>query len=131
MSFVYPRFNTPWREKESEEEGKKGPLGLRMLSASAEPLVELIFVHGLRGGSVKTWQKGSDPSLFWPQEWLRAEPEFRNVTVHSFGYDSDWGSSKPSVLNVHDFGRALYEEIRSSPWLRQFPKVRNLSQRSV
>ncbi|KAB5572683.1 NACHT and WD domain protein [Coniochaeta sp. 2T2.1] len=106
---------TAWRQKPKVEDvdDSKGPLGLRLLHASPEPLIDLIFVHGLRGGSVKTWRKGNDPALFWPREWLPLEPEFYNVNVHSFGYESDWGSSKPSILNVHDFGRALHEEIRS------------------
>lgn len=103
----------------------KGPLGLRLLTASPDPLVELIFVHGLGGGSVKTWQKGSDPKLFWPQAWLPTESELRHVSVHSFGYDADWKSSRPSILNIHDFGTALYEEIRSSTWLRQHATVRS------
>ena len=87
----------------------------------------MIFVHGLRGGSIKTWQKRDDPRYFWPKHWLPLEPEFRHVSIHSFGYDSDWGSSQESFLDVHDFGRALYEEIRSSPMLRQNPNVRNFT----
>lgn len=79
--------------------------------------MDLIFVHGLRGGSVKTWQKGKDPRFFWPQFWLPMEPEFNNVNIHSFGYDADWASSKASILNVHDFGQSLLEEMRNSPSL--------------
>ncbi|KAI0436943.1 NACHT and WD domain protein [Xylaria telfairii] len=70
------------------------PFGLRLLHASPQPLIDIIFVHGLRGGSSKTWRKGDDVR-------------------------SDWGSLNPSVLNVHDFWQALYEELRSSPNLRQ------------
>ena len=46
------------------EQGIKGDLGLQLLRSSPEPLVDIIFVHGLRGGSVKTWRKGDDPALF-------------------------------------------------------------------
>jgi len=45
------------------------------------------------------------------------EPGFENVNVHSFGYDSNWANSEPSILNVHDFGQALLEEMRNSPYL--------------
>ncbi|KAL2108516.1 hypothetical protein VUR80DRAFT_3732 [Thermomyces stellatus] len=109
------------RRQSATPEEVRGPLGLRPLVLSAEPQVDLIFVHGLRGGSVKTWRKEDDPRYFWPKYWLPLEPEFRHVSIHSFGYDSDWASSKPSFLDVHDFGQALYEEMRSSPFLRQNP----------
>ncbi|KAH7324593.1 hypothetical protein B0I35DRAFT_164775 [Stachybotrys elegans] len=120
-SFLSRRFSSIWTESATEE-GTRGPLGLRLLFASPEPMVEIIFVHGLCGGSVKTWQKGQDPRLFWPQHWLPSEAEFRRANIHSFGYDADWKKSQPSILGIHDFGQALYEEIRSSPALRRNPK---------
>ncbi|KAI9158094.1 Vegetative incompatibility protein [Paramyrothecium foliicola] len=123
-SFLRRRFSSKWSQKKehASEESIRGPLGLQLLFASPEPLVEIVFVHGLRGGSVKTWQKGNDPRLFWPQHWLPTEPDFRNASIHSFGYESDWKSSAPSILSVHDFGQALYEELRTSASLRQNPK---------
>lgn len=72
---------------------------------------------------MKTFCKDDDPELFWPKRWLPKEPEFSSASIHSFGYDSDWGSSKPSSLTVHDFGRSLYEELQTSPLLRQNSKV--------
>lgn len=115
-----------WARKQSQSlggdgerrDGGRGPLGLRLLHSSPEPLIDLIFVHGLRGGSVKTWRKGNDPRNFWPQSWLPLEPGLRNANIHSFGYESDWASTKSSVLNVHDFGQSLLEEMRNSPSLR-------------
>lgn len=86
------------------------------LHLSAEPLADFIFVHGLRGGSA--WRKGSDAKLFWPQNWLPFEPAFRNVSIHTFGYNSDWAGTKDSILNVHDFGRTLLGEMKNSPHLR-------------
>lgn len=124
-SFLRRRFGAAWtrKRKTTDEDGIRGPLGLHLLHSSPQPLIDLIFIHGLRGGSIKTWRKGNDPHLFWPQYWLPMEAGLCNASIHSFGYDSDWGSTTPSILNVHDFGRALYEEIRSSPFLRQKPNV--------
>lgn len=89
-----------------ETQYPKGPLGLSTL---IEPLglavADLVFVHGLGGGSRSTWTKDSDASLFWPQEWLQKDAGFRDVRVHSFGYNSDL--EKQSILNIHDFARAL------------------------
>jgi hypothetical protein len=124
-SFLRHRFGKAWTKKRqaTDEDSNRGPLGLRLLHSSPQPLIDLIFVHGLRGGSIKTWRKGHDPRLFWPQHWLPMEAGLSNASIHSFGYDSDWGSTTPSILNVHDFGRALYEEMRSSPFLRQNSNV--------
>ncbi|KAI1300890.1 NACHT and WD domain protein [Xylaria venustula] len=112
-----------WAQKRQDtgQATLRGPFGLHLLHASPQPLIHIVFVHGLRGGSFKTWRKGDDPRLFWPQSWLPMEHDLRNASIHSFGYDSDWGSFNPSVLNVHDFGQTLYEEMRSSPYLRQDP----------
>ena len=114
------------RPQASEEDETDGPLGLRSLFCAPEPLIDLIFVHGLRGGSTKTWRFGKDQQLFWPQYWLPKEPELVNACIHTFGYESDWGSTKPSILNVHDFGQSLYEELLTSPLLRHNSRVRLL-----
>jgi hypothetical protein len=104
------RLTTLWSRKKSQPttddsvEDLRGPFGLRLLHASPEPLIELIFVHGLRGGSIKTWRKGEDYRLFWPKFFLPTDPEFRNASIYSFGYDSDWagwGSSKHSILSTY------------------------------
>jgi pimeloyl-ACP methyl ester carboxylesterase len=120
------RISSRWAQKtrdKDETEDTRGPLGLRILYASPEPLINLIFVHGLRGGSTKTWTKGEDPKLFWPQRWLPKDLKFYHVSIHSFGYDSDWASTKSStILDVHDFGRSLFEEMRNSPYLTEDSK---------
>ena len=100
------------------EQGIRGELGLQLLRLSPEPLVDIIFVHGLRGGSVKTWRKGDDPALFWPKAWLPFEKGFEHASVYSFGYDSDWLTATKGVLNVHNFGTELFEVMRSSQHLR-------------
>lgn len=119
VPLIKKRFTLSWAQKrrDNDDERSRGPLGLRLLHSSPEPLIDLIFVHGLRGGSVKTWRKGNDPRFFWPQFWLPVEPGFRNVNIHSFGYDSDWASTKSSILNIHDFGQSLLEEMRNSSHL--------------
>ncbi len=101
----------------------RGPTGLRLLHGSAQPLVDVVFVHGLRGGSVKTWRKGVDPDNFWPQCWLPSEPGFHHCNIYSFGYDSDWATSEPSILDIHAFGQNLLEEMRNSPYLRDNTEV--------
>ncbi|KAK4214683.1 NACHT and WD domain protein [Rhypophila decipiens] len=110
------------RQKPEEidpEEGIHGELGLHPLHISSDSLIALVFVHGLKGGSVKTWRKGTDPQCFWPKYWLPRESGFENASIHSFGYDSNWGTTRQSILNVQDFGHALFEELRTNKHLRE------------
>lgn len=106
---------TTWRKSsESGLEDTKGPLGLSTIYVPLQSVVaDLIFVHGLGGGSFKTWTKDANPALFWPQAWLPEDGDFRDVRIHTFGYDSDW--DKGSILNVHDFAKSLLEWIMSCP----------------
>ena len=95
-------------------ENDKGPIGLTTIYKPLEKVVaDLVFIHGLGGGSRKTWSKDEDPRLFWPREWLAADPAFKDVRMHTFGYDSDW--NKETILNVHDFAKSLLEWIRTYP----------------
>jgi hypothetical protein len=76
-------------------------------------------VHGLNGGSRRSWSASSDPSTFWPKEWLPSEAGFRHVRIHSYGYDSDWTKSQQSTLTIHDFGQALFADLYNSPNLKK------------
>jgi hypothetical protein len=91
-----------------------GRLGLNTLFVPSDPRVEYVFVHGLGGGSTKTWCLEPDPWFFWPKEWLPRHPAFRNVRIHSFGYDADYGRAGPSLLGIRDFGLALLSALMNS-----------------
>lgn len=97
---------------------------MNLLFQPDETLADFIFVHGLRGGSRKTWSASTDPAHFWPKEWLPGDPDFKNVRIHTFGYHSDWGESKTKDFNIHDFGQSLVEEMHSSPTIGQDHDVR-------
>ena len=114
------------KENETAEE-VRGPYGLSLLSAPADPTVDFIFVHGLRGGSRKTWSKTPDPAHFWPKEWLPRDHDFKHVRIHSFGYNSDWVERRDSVLDIHDFGRSLLAAIREAPMIRRSTDVCSLT----
>ncbi|KAK7416890.1 hypothetical protein QQX98_004948 [Neonectria punicea] len=96
-----------------------GPLGLNTLHEPSEPLIDFIFVHGLGGGSRKTWSNTHNIADYWPQEWLPTEPRMKNVRIHSFGYDANWKNRGASTLTIHDFGQALLMDIHNSPKLGQ------------
>ena len=106
----------------SSEDGK-GPYGLNTLfDPEAPAIADLVFVHGLGGGSKSTWTKSNDPSLYWPKEWLPQDPTFQEVRIHSFGYNSNWGDE--SILNVHDFAKALLGSMQDCPLI---PRKSNVS----
>ncbi|XXG98090.1 hypothetical protein Hte_004409 [Hypoxylon texense] len=98
-------------------DGPKGLLGLTLLFSPSEPHVDIIFVHGLGGGSRKTWSKTSSLSHFWPQEWLPKDAAFKDARIYSYGYNSDYVKGKDNCLNIHHFGKSLLGEIGTSPHL--------------
>ena len=108
-------------------EDEIGPLGLNTLSVPpcGSANVDLIFVHGLRGGSRKTWTKSGDPSRYWPKEWLPYDEAFQDVRIHSFGYDSNWG--KKSILGIHDFANALLNAVLDCPSIPRDTKASSFS----
>jgi hypothetical protein len=96
----------------------RGALGLNTLWSPSEPLIEYIFVHGLGGGSRKTWSISEDPNTYWPKAWLSKDPAFKHARIHSFGYNANWTEAKESALNVHDFGQSLLDALWNSPHIR-------------
>lgn len=105
----------PRRGKEQHDD-PKGPLGLTTLHEPDldEPVVaDIIFVHGLDGGSQSTWCKGNNPDLYWPQEWLPMDDAFHGVRIHTFGYPSV--ITRQSVLNIRDFAWSLLAAVNESP----------------
>jgi hypothetical protein len=108
-----------------QDESPKGPLGLTtLLDPGPDPpaVADIIFVHGLNGGSQSTWCKSGNPSNFWPREWLRFDDAFRDVRVHTFGYPS--AVTRESILNVHDFARSLLAAVKDCPAMSGQDKVR-------
>ena len=108
--------------KSDSSDDSKGLLGLNTLfEPPGSTVANLIFVHGLGGGSRSTWMKSGDPSLYWPQEWLPQDTAFRDVRIHSFGYNSNW--DKESTLNIHDFSKSLLGSIQDCPAVRKNENV--------
>lgn len=108
--------------KDATSDGK-GSIGLTTLSRpAATAIIDLIFVHGLGGGSRSTWTGGDgDPTLFWPGEWLPRDDAFRDVRVHTFGYTASW--KQESTLNIHDFAKSLLGSIEDCPAIPVGEKV--------
>lgn len=107
-------FTRSGTNSSSATEDIKGPFGLNTIFCPTEDAIaDLVFVHGLGGGSRSTWTKSANPELYWPQTWLPEDESFRGARIHSFGYDSNW--DKESALNIHDFAKALLGSIQDCP----------------
>lgn len=110
------------RDEDPKDRSPKGPLGLTTLFSPEDGVVaDLVFVHGLNGGSQSTWCKGN-ASLFWPKEWLTKDAAFKDVRIHTFGYSSAIG--RESILNIQDFASSLLAGIQDCPSIPRNDDVR-------
>lgn len=92
------------------------PLGLQVVHRpKGDHTADIIFVHGLGGGSHRTWSKNHDPELFWPEKFLPAEPYISEARISTFGYSSNFGSgSKKSRVSIPDFAKSLLAALKFS-----------------
>jgi len=115
------------RRKTYDLEDERGPQGLRALVECQDPLVELVFVHGLRGGSRSTWSANDDPATFWPQEWLVEDSRFfdlrAHVRIHSFGYSADFTERRVNLNSFNDFGITLLEQLFNGAYFKRDSRV--------
>lgn len=113
---IFGFFNR--QSPKGERHEVKGPVGLTTIAQpEGNAIVDLIFVHGLNGGSFSTWTHGGNLALFWPRAWLPRDEEFRDARIHTFGYNSSW--SHPSVLDIEDFAMALLGAVKDCPHMRK------------
>lgn len=88
---------------------------MNILYTPRHSLFDFVFVHGLGGGSRKTWSKSESVDHYWPGEWLPSDPDFENVRIHSYGYNSNWVKDKNNSLNLHHIGKSFLGELATSP----------------
>lgn len=56
---------------------------MEVVVQGSEPIqADVVFVHGLRGDRIKTWEVNK---VFWPRDLL--PEELPNVRIMSYGYD--------------------------------------------
>ncbi|KAK7542387.1 WD40 repeat-containing protein [Phyllosticta citribraziliensis] len=80
---------------------------------SDEAPLDIIFVHGLGGGSRKTWSKNHDLRRFWPGNWLPLDSDISQARILTFGYNADFSSRTPaSISNITSFAKELLSEMR-------------------
>ena len=84
-----------------------GKLDLTIIHSPTSKNLDIIFVHGLGGGSRKTWCYDKNPGIFWP-EWLSQLPILSRARISTFGYNADVIASKGTTdTNVESFAKHL------------------------
>ncbi|KAF2035728.1 hypothetical protein EK21DRAFT_84144 [Setomelanomma holmii] len=67
--------------------------------------VDIVFVHGLRGGRESTWTK---EEVLWPSELLKVD--IKNSRIIGFGYDSGI-TDRPIVTVGHSLGGLVLAQV--------------------
>lgn len=70
--------------------------------------VDILFVHGIGGTSVRTWCRNRDPDFFWPKSWLPHEQGLSSARILTYGYNAHFASTKgSSSQTIGDFATDL------------------------
>ena len=62
--------------------------GLTEVYSATNPLVDVVFVHGLNGHPHDTWST-KKPNVFWPADLLPAALEEQRPRILTYGYDAN------------------------------------------
>jgi len=84
--------------------------GLQVLHDPAEPLIDIIFVHGLTGNSYDTWLE-AESRIYWPVHLL--SKDVLDAQILTFGYNADITKllGPVSQNNLHDHAAVLLTEL--------------------
>jgi pimeloyl-ACP methyl ester carboxylesterase len=84
------------------------PVGLQVLHQPDAPhVVDIIFVHGLGGGSRTTWTQHQDPEFLWPLKFLPHESEINEARISTFGYHTDLKKA-----SIFELAKALLVDLK-------------------
>jgi len=73
-------------------------------------LADVVFIHGLGGGSHTTWAAGGRRELFWPV-WLAAE--FPDLGIWTLGYDANPSGWQSESMPLADRGITVLQQLSS------------------
>lgn len=96
--------------RQRSQDRRSDPLGLTVLySPDPEPrTVDIIFIHGLGGTSLRTWCRNRDPDFLWPKHWLPDEADFSSARIMTYGYNAHFSSKKEQTsMTLNDFANDL------------------------
>ncbi|KAB5560258.1 hypothetical protein GE09DRAFT_83903 [Coniochaeta sp. 2T2.1] len=105
---LYP-LPTPTHQRQRSQDRRDDPLGLTVLYAPGPERrsVDILFLHGLGGTSLRTWCKNRDLGLLWPGNWLPADAELSTARILTFGYNAHFSAKRQASLTIGDFANDL------------------------
>lgn len=84
-----------------------------MLHTPVQRKVDILFIHGLGGTSLRTWCHKRDLENLWPELWLPHEPELSNARILTFGYNANFSARKDhTILTIGDFAKDLLYQMK-------------------
>lgn len=103
----------------------KDPLGLEVIYIPpGEHKVDIIFVHGLGGGSRRTWSKDNNPDNFWPLNLLPLEAETNEARISTFGYDGTFnGPGTRNLMLFSDLSKDLLYNLKYASYESEQGKI--------
>ncbi|KAK9424355.1 putative DUF676 domain-containing protein [Seiridium unicorne] len=109
----YQRPNTVALRENDDSRGRRG---LSLLHVTHRPFVHLILIHGLGGGSIKTWSKEGNPLAYWPKAWLPQEVGMQHANIYAYGYESGslLGGSTDPALNIATLWESLLNDLKTT-----------------
>lgn len=102
------------RYMEAENLPARDPVGLEVVyRPPGDHKVDIIFVHGLGGGSQKTWSKDGNLDTFWPHKWLPYEAGANEARISTFGYDASFTKSENrSLMQFSEISKVLLYNLK-------------------
>ncbi|KAK0705839.1 hypothetical protein B0T21DRAFT_353139 [Apiosordaria backusii] len=93
-------------QRQRSQDRRNDPLGLSILCTPPDRTVDILFIHGLGGTSLRTWCWDRDLDFFWPQLWLARD--LPTARVLTYGYNTNFSSKKEQASStIGDFATDL------------------------
>ncbi|KAI1141765.1 hypothetical protein F5Y05DRAFT_272392 [Hypoxylon sp. FL0543] len=105
---LFSSQNSFGHRRQRSQDRRNDPLGLLVLHAPVQRSVDILFIHGLGGTSLRTWCRNRDLENLWPQLWLPEESDLSQARILTFGYNAHFSSKKEyASLTIGDFANDL------------------------
>lgn len=103
--------NTPIPIPEPEAVPAKEPVAINAIGGTENPdrLCDVVFIHGLGGEYIGTWESDTNPKFLWPKA---LSEDFKDYGVWSVKYDASPTEWVGGFMPIEDRGRNLLEEMR-------------------
>ncbi|KAK4141312.1 uncharacterized protein C8A04DRAFT_39157 [Dichotomopilus funicola] len=110
VSDVHSQLFSPHSHQQSQDR-TDDPLGLVVLHKPSKRTVDILFIHGLGGSSLRTWCRDGDLHKLWPKLWL---PQLiPTARILSFGYKTHFSSkTDTSSLSIKNFAGDLLHQMK-------------------